>query len=150
MAFLALAVPAFVGGLVTGFLRPTLPFRKGKKRGEGFVLWPELAEVLAYQSEIFLKQAMIHVDLHQAAFMCRASIKCYAWTCAQCCSWTTRTTPAGWSSCLRGMTSRYMPGHSCHRPQCPVPSHPIPVRTHKLSTALQHHSKVTMRRRWWT
>ena len=44
MAFLALAVPAFVGGLVTGFLKPSLPLRKGK-RGEGFVLWPELAKV---------------------------------------------------------------------------------------------------------
>lgn len=44
MAFLALAAPAFVGGLVTGFLKPSLPFRKGK-RGEGFVLWPELAQV---------------------------------------------------------------------------------------------------------
>ncbi|CAL5220983.1 g3094 [Coccomyxa viridis] len=43
MAFLALAAPAFVGGLVTGFLKPSLPFRKGK-RGEGFVLWPELAK----------------------------------------------------------------------------------------------------------
>ena len=52
MAFLALAAPAFVGGLVTGFLKPSLPFRKGK-RGEGFVLWPELAQVsirVTYQS----------------------------------------------------------------------------------------------------
>ena len=45
MAFLALAAPAFVGGLVTGFLKPSLPFRKGKKRGQGFILWPELAQV---------------------------------------------------------------------------------------------------------
>ena len=46
MAFLALAAPAFVGGLVTGFLKPRIPFRKGKKSGEDFVLWPELAQVL--------------------------------------------------------------------------------------------------------
>ena len=45
MAFLALAAPAFVGGLVTGFLKPSLPFRKGKKRGQDFILWPELAQV---------------------------------------------------------------------------------------------------------
>ena len=47
MAFLALAVPAFVGGLATGFLRPTLPFRKSKKSGKCFILWPELGQVLA-------------------------------------------------------------------------------------------------------
>ena len=45
MAFLALAAPAFLGGLVTGFFRPPLPFRKGKKGGAAFNLWPELAQV---------------------------------------------------------------------------------------------------------
>ncbi len=94
MAFLALAAPAFVGGLVTGFLKPSLPFRKGK-RGEGFVLWPELAQV----NTVSFSEHSLHSDMCvivlTAALMCRASMKCYAWTSAQCCSWTTQTTPAG-------------------------------------------------------
>lgn len=45
MAFLALAAPAFLGGLVTGLFRPPLPFRKGKKGGDAFKLWSELAQV---------------------------------------------------------------------------------------------------------
>ncbi|CAK0783121.1 hypothetical protein CVIRNUC_006316 [Coccomyxa viridis] len=43
MAFVALAVPAFLGGLVTGLVRPPIPLRRGKRDQKQFSLWPELA-----------------------------------------------------------------------------------------------------------
>ena len=45
MAFVALAVPAFLGGLVTGLIRPPIPLRRGKRDQKQFSLWPELANV---------------------------------------------------------------------------------------------------------
>ena len=61
---------------MTGFLRPTLPFRKGKKRDKGFALWPELAEVLAYQSEMSSGRPR-HMEIFiRAAFIYRGSMKC--------------------------------------------------------------------------
>ncbi len=45
MAFVALAVPAFLGGLVTGLVRPPIPLRRGKRDQKQFSLWPELANV---------------------------------------------------------------------------------------------------------
>ena len=42
---MALAVPAFLGGLVTGLVRPPIPLRRGKRDEKQFSLWPELANV---------------------------------------------------------------------------------------------------------
>ena len=42
---MALAVPAFLGGLVTGLVRPPIPLRRGKTDEKQFSLWPELANV---------------------------------------------------------------------------------------------------------